>query len=124
VLPIARADGQNDTHRVVLAEPVGLSTESSFESRVRVRLTRLFDRRYRALADRSRLVVGEVRRADEKQSLRWPDGSFASTTRNSSNSIRSAAAEAISGYRRDGRQRLRLRGVACGIPSGTGCGGW
>jgi hypothetical protein len=41
VLPIARADGQNDTHRVVLAEPVGLSTESSFESRVRVRLTRL-----------------------------------------------------------------------------------
>jgi hypothetical protein len=34
-----------------LAEPVG-AAESSFESRVRVRLTRLFDRPYRALADR------------------------------------------------------------------------
>src|SRR6476646_3465619 len=35
-----------------------------------------------------------------------------------------AAGEPISGYRRDGRRRLRLRGGACGIPSGTGCGGW
>jgi hypothetical protein len=43
--------------------------ESSFESRVRARLTRLLIVAYRAFADRSRLLVREARRADEKQGL-------------------------------------------------------
>jgi hypothetical protein len=116
LLPIARAPGQNDTHRAVLAEPVGAVDGEQLREPRAGTIDPALDRSYRALADRNR--------ADEKQSLRWPDGSFASAKRNSSDSIRSAAAEAISGYRRYGRQRLRLRGVACCIPSGTGCGGW
>jgi hypothetical protein len=65
----APAHGQNGTRRVILAEPVGaVDGEELREPRARA-IDPALDRAYRALADRSRLLVGETRRADEKQSL-------------------------------------------------------
>jgi len=79
---------------VVLAEPVGaVDGEELREPRART-IDPALDGPYRALADRSRLIVGEARRADEKQASRWPDGSIASATRKSSNSTGCAAREA------------------------------
>jgi hypothetical protein len=54
---------------VILAEPVGaVDGEELREPRARA-IDPALDRPYRALADRSRLLVGEARRADEKQGL-------------------------------------------------------
>src|SRR2546425_5027892 len=65
----APARGQNGTRRVVLAEPVGaVDGEELREPRART-IDPALDGPYRALADRSRLIVGEARRADEKQGL-------------------------------------------------------
>jgi hypothetical protein len=60
--------------------------ESSFESRVRARLTRLLIVAYRAFADRSRQEKPDA--PTRSRASRRPDGSFASATRNSSNSTR------------------------------------
>jgi len=54
---------------VILAEPVGaVDGEELREPRARA-IDPALDRAYRALADRSRLLVGKTRRADEKQGL-------------------------------------------------------
>jgi hypothetical protein len=76
----APARGQNGTRRVVLAEPVGAVDGEQLREPRAGTIDPALDRPYRALADRSRLFVGE-------------------------------AGEAISGYRRSCRRRLRLRGA-------------
>ena len=65
----APARGQNGTRRVVLAEPVGAVDGEQLREPRAGTIDPALDRPYRALADRSRLVVGEARRADEKQGL-------------------------------------------------------
>jgi hypothetical protein len=65
----AAARGQNGPRRVILAEPVGaVDREQLREPRART-IDPAPDRPYWGLADRSRLLVGETRRADEKQGL-------------------------------------------------------
>jgi hypothetical protein len=54
---------------MILAEPVGaVDGEQLREPRART-IDPALDRPYWGLADRSRLLVGETRRADEKQGL-------------------------------------------------------
>src|SRR6266436_8106644 len=65
----APARGQNGTRRVVLAEPVGAVDGEQLREPRAGTIDPALDRPYRALADRSRLLVGEARRTDEKQSL-------------------------------------------------------
>lgn len=66
---IAITSRPNGARRVVLAEPVGpVDGEQLREPRAGT-IDPALDRPYRALADRSRLLVGETRRADEKQGL-------------------------------------------------------
>jgi hypothetical protein len=61
--------GSERPGRVILAEPVGaVDGEELPEARAGT-IDPALDRPYWALADRSRLVVGETRRADEKQGL-------------------------------------------------------
>jgi hypothetical protein len=92
--------------------------ESSFESRVRARLTRLLIVAYRAFADRSRLLVREARRADEKQGLALAGRQL--RERHTKFLEFHPAVLLGRGFQAiDDRRRLRLRGVACGIPLGT-----
>src|SRR5882724_2444778 len=65
----APARGQNGTRRVVLAEPVGAVDGEQLREPRAGTIDPALDRPHRALADRSRLLVGEARRTDEKQSL-------------------------------------------------------
>jgi hypothetical protein len=65
----APAHGRNATRRVVLAERAGaVDGEQPRELRAGT-IDPALDRPYRAPADRSRLLVRETRRTDEKQSL-------------------------------------------------------
>ena len=84
----AFARGQNGARRVVLAEPVGpVDGEQLREPRAGT-IDPALDRPYRAFADRSRLIVEKPDAPTRSRASRWPDGSFASATRNSSNSTR------------------------------------
>jgi hypothetical protein len=65
----APAHGQNGTRRLVLAEPVGAVDGEQLREPRAGTIDPALDRPYRALADRSRLLVGVARRADEKQGL-------------------------------------------------------
>ena len=83
------------------------------------------DRSYRALADGGGLLVGEARRADEnerfalaRQELRERPADFLEFQSAVLLGRRFQATDVTAvGV-------LRLRGDACGIPNGTGCGGW
>src|SRR6266567_2468839 len=66
---VASARGQNGTRRVVLAEPVGAVDGEQLREPRAGTIDPALDRPHRALADRSRLLVRETRRADEKQGL-------------------------------------------------------
>ena len=54
---------------MVLAEPVGAVDGEQLREPRAGTIDPALDRPYRAFADRSRLIVGEARRADEKQGL-------------------------------------------------------
>src|SRR5271166_6727904 len=60
---------QNSTRRVVRTEPVGVVDGQQLREPRAGTMDSALDRPYRGLADRSRLVVGKARRADQKQGL-------------------------------------------------------
>jgi hypothetical protein len=70
----AAANGQNGTRRVVLAEPLGALDGEQLREPAAGTIDPALDRPYRVRADRSRLVVGDVRRFDEEQGLALAEG--------------------------------------------------
>jgi hypothetical protein len=118
------ARGQNSPRRGVRTEPVGaVDGEQPHEPRACTTDPAL-DRPYRDLADRSRLLVGEARRANEKQDLALAGGQLRKRRANFLEFQAGCAAQAaISGLRGSHRRCLQFRGVASDSPTGPGCEG-